>query len=211
MVFVPIAVYLASYLGWFATHDWNLNAWWQLQQQMASFSLNLRTPHPYASPPWAWPLMARPVAYYYQCVTTVAGRCTRSAEILGMGSPAIFWASLFALPYSLYAWIRKRDWKPGLIVVAFASQYFPWFATHRTAFLFYMTPITPFMVLAVTYGLRDLSEIRVGEERARAAVPIVVTCVAICFIVFVFFLPILTGRIIPEGQRVARMWFRSWT
>jgi dolichyl-phosphate-mannose--protein O-mannosyl transferase len=211
LAIVPMAVYLASYLGWFAQNDWNLGAWWKLQHQMATFSLTLRTPHPYASPPWAWPLMARPVAYYYQCVTTVGGQCTRSAEILGMGSPAIFWGSLFALPYALYAWIRKRDWRPGLIVVAFASQYFPWFATHRTSFLFYMTPITPFMVLAVTYGLRDLAEIRVGEERAKALMPIVALCATVCVVVFIFFLPILTGRIISEGQRVARMWFRSWT
>jgi len=211
LAIVPMAVYLASYLGWFSQHDWNLSAWWRLQQQMASFSLNLRTPHPYASPPWSWPLMARPVAYYYQCVKTVGGQCTRSAEILGMGSPAIFWASLFALPYALYAWIRKRDWRPGLIVVAFLSQWAPWFAAHRTSFLFYMTPITPFMVLAVTYGLRDLAEIRVGEERAKALMPIVALCVTVCVVVFIFFLPILTGRIISEGQRVARMWFRSWT
>jgi dolichyl-phosphate-mannose-protein mannosyltransferase len=211
MVFVPIAVYVASYAGWFAQNHWSLGGWWKLQQQMGSFSLTLRTPHPYASPPWAWPLMARPVAYYYECVTTVGGQCTRSAEILGMGSPAIFWASLFALPYALYAWIRKRDWRAGLITVAFASQYFPWFAAHRTSFLFYMTPITPFMVLAVAYGLRDLTEIRIGEERARAVVPVVVACTVICVAVFIFFLPVLTGRIIPEGQRVARMWFRSWT
>lgn len=211
LLFVPLAVYVASYAEWFAGHDWSLGQWWSLQHGMASFSLNLRSPHPYASPPWQWWIMARPVAYYYTCVSKSAGgACRTSAEVLGMGNPAIFWGSLVAIPWAFISWIRRRDWRAGLVVVAFALQYFPWYLTQRTSFLFYMTPVTPFMVLAVTYGVRDLAGVRMGRRRARSLVPAAALVVVVALVLFVFFLPILTGRVIPDGQRVARMWFPSW-
>src|SRR5205823_7165756 len=175
LVLVPVAVYLASYAKWFADHQWSLSQWVSLQHNMATFSLTLHSPHPYASRPWQWWLMERPVAYYYTCAVKAAnGSCVRSAEVLGMGSPAIFWGSLVAIPYVLFSWIRKRDWRAGLIWMAFAWQYFPWFLTTRTSFLFYMTPITPFMVLAMSYGLRDMAEVRVSEERHRPLVPVAI-------------------------------------
>jgi dolichyl-phosphate-mannose-protein mannosyltransferase len=209
--FLPVALYVASYVPWFAGHRWSISEWVSLQHGMASFSLTLHSPHPYASRPWQWWLMARPVAYYYACATKSAtGGCLTSAEVLGMGSPAIFWGSLFAIPWTLIAWRRRRDWRAGLIFTAFALQYFPWFLTSRTSFLFYMTPITPFMVLAVSYALRDMSEVRVGESGHRPLVPFVILAVLVCVGTFVFFLPILTGRVIPDGQRVLRMWFPSW-
>ena len=208
MVMLPLAVYLASYTPWFFRHGFVLGAWWRLQQSMAEYSIHLRSPHPYGSRAWTWLVMSRPVAYFYECAKT-ASPC-KPAEILGMGNPVIFWGSLVTVPYMMFRGIRRRDWRAGLIVVAFGFQYFPWFLAARTSFLFYMTPVTAFMVLGWVYILKDVSEARIGEEGRGVMAPIAGFIVFASVALFVFFLPILTGRRISMAAWHARIWFRSW-
>jgi dolichyl-phosphate-mannose--protein O-mannosyl transferase len=210
LVLLPLAVYVASYARWFADNGADLAGWWRLQKSMAEYSIHLRAKHPYASPAWSWVLMKRPVAYYYHCVRMKGPNCASPAEILGMGNPMIFWGTVFTLPYALFSWMRKRDWRAGLVVVSISIQYFPWFFAARTNFLFYMAPVTPFMVLAGVYALRDIAEARIGVERARALAPVAGLLVLITVGVFVFFLPVLTGRAISYTAWKARMWFPSW-
>jgi dolichyl-phosphate-mannose-protein mannosyltransferase len=126
-----------------------------------------------------------------------------------MGNPLVFWLSIPALVYAGYAWIRQRRWRAGLVVVAFACQYFPWFLAKRTSFLFYMTPITPFMVLALVYALRDLSKVRVGVQ-GRSLGWVAAGVVFLSVAMFAFFWPILTAMITSWGAWHIRMWMPSW-
>jgi dolichyl-phosphate-mannose-protein mannosyltransferase len=206
LVLVPLAVYLASYTRYFVEEGVNLFNWFEIQQNMAKFSIELRASHPYSSRPWSWPLLIRPVAYYYKG----GSNPLTSAEILGIGSPAIFWGFLLAVPWLVTDWIRRRDWRPGMIVIAFVSQYVPWFFAARTAFLFYMTPMTPFMVLGVTYGLREMWEARIGENQVRGLRPAVVLLVVAAVGMFVFFFPVLTGWKLSYDSWRLRMWFKTW-
>ena len=88
---IPLAVYLASWSGWFATgtgydrdyaqqHGVNipvispLYSLFEYHVQAISFGVGLKTPHPYQSQPWDWLLVTRPVAFFYECYTgPVAG------------------------------------------------------------------------------------------------------------------------------------------
>jgi len=207
---VPVAVYMASYAKWFVDHGLNLVGWWDLHRGMASYSIHLRAEHPYASPAWSWLILKRPVAYYYQCFRTGPSGCALPGEILGVGNPVIFWGSLLAVPYAVVSWIRRRDWRAGLIFLAFSVQYAPWFFAARTNFLFYLAPVTPFMVLAGTYALKDLSEVELGTTRVRALAPLAAFLLVVAVGLFVFFLPVLTGRPISQGQWKLRMWFPTW-
>jgi dolichyl-phosphate-mannose--protein O-mannosyl transferase len=210
LVILPLAVYVASYARWFVDHGMDIAGWGRLQKSMAEYSIHLRATHPYSSPAWSWVLMKRPVAYYYTCIRMKGPNCATPAEILGMGNPLIFWGTVFTFPYAVYSWIRKRDWRAGLIVVSISAQYFPWFFAARTNFLFYMAPITPFMVLAAVYALKDVSEVRIGAERAKVLAPVAAVAVLISVGIFAFFFPVLTGRAVSYTAWKARMWFPSW-
>ena len=210
LIAVPIAVYLASYARYWADNGTAIKAWWDNQVLMGSYSIHLRAGHPYASRPWKWILMWRPVAYYYQCTRTVNGACKGTSEVIGMGNPLIFWAAVLALPYAVVRWLRTHDWRAGLIFVAFASQWLPWFLASRTSFFFYMTPITPFLVLAVVYALRDMSAYRAGYDGARVLAPVAAAYVVLAVAAFAFFFPILNGRPISYQAWQIRVWFRSW-
>ncbi len=209
LVLLPIAVYLVSYARWFAD-NWSgmhtFTALWNVQKGMLDYSLQLRAKHPYSSKPWKWPLMLRPVSYYYKG-GTANGHAT-SAEILGMGNPFVFWLALAAVPFAAVGGLRRRDWRAGLVVTAYAFQYFPWYLAARTAFFFYIAPVTPFMVLALTYALRDMAETKLGGQRVLA--PLAGLAVVACVGSFFFFFPILVGSVIRYTSWRQRMWLPSW-
>jgi dolichyl-phosphate-mannose--protein O-mannosyl transferase len=210
LLVVPIVVYVASYLRWFTQNHWDISAWAHLQRGMADFSLGLRSPHPYASPAWKWILMIRPVAYFFQCPKKVGDNCITAQAITGMGNPFVFWLSVPAFVYAAWAWIRRLDWRAGLVVVAIGAQYFPWFLAKRTSFFFYMTPITPFLVLAVVYALRDIAAVRVGVEGRTSLAPVAWVAVFLSVAIFAFFWPVLTGAVTSWNAWHIRMWLPSW-
>jgi dolichyl-phosphate-mannose-protein mannosyltransferase len=209
---VPAVVYVASYAGWFARFGLDLGAWARLQDEMASYHLHLRVTdasgrpiHPYLSPAWTWILDRRPVLYFARYPSEGVRRV-----IYAMGNPAVFWGSLLAVPYALLAWARRRDWRAGFVAVSALALYLPWFAVSRPQFLFYMTPIVPALVLALTYGLRDLAEARLAGSQAHPWLPVAVGFVVLSVGLFAFFWPVLTARPIGQQAWELRSWFPTW-
>ncbi|HSR25307.1 MAG TPA: phospholipid carrier-dependent glycosyltransferase, partial [Candidatus Eisenbacteria bacterium] len=137
LVLVAAAVYLASWTGWFLAGDhaynrywakdnpgpsWLPSALWSLwhyHQEAYEFHKNLHSFHPYRSNPWGWLVLSRPVSYYYQGPGMGQMGCTVdrcSQAITALGTPAIWWASVLALPVLGYLWAARRDWRAGAIL-----------------------------------------------------------------------------------------------
>ena len=57
------------------------------------------------------------MAYDYQCPVKTGASCAKTMEILGMGHPLIFWASVLTIPYLAFVWARRHDWRAGLVFV----------------------------------------------------------------------------------------------
>jgi dolichyl-phosphate-mannose--protein O-mannosyl transferase len=209
---VPAVLYFVSYTGYFLHFGWDLRGWAELQGAIASFHADLPTvdasgqpTHPYLSPAWQWILLRRPV-YYYADYSTEGIR----QIIYANGNPAIFWGAILAIPYVTYTWWRKRDWRAGFVIFAIAGLYLPWFLVSRPQFLFYATPITPFLVLACVYAIRDLSELRVAGSRSRPYLPVAIGFVALSVMLFALFWPVLTGGPLTDAAFKLRYWFTTW-
>ena len=70
----------------------------------------METPtHPYYARPWKWILLLRPISFY------VKDYGTDTEQILAIGNPVIFWASVVAIPFVALAWRRLRDWRAGFL------------------------------------------------------------------------------------------------
>jgi dolichyl-phosphate-mannose--protein O-mannosyl transferase len=212
MLVVPAIVYVASYTGWFVHFGFDLRRWAELQSSMVDWHASLKEvdasgapTHAYQSDAWTWILLRRPV-YYYGNFTEGPIR----QVIYANGNPAIFWGSLLAIPYVAFRWWRARDWRSGFVVAAIAGLYLPWFLVDRPQFLFYATPITPFLVLACVYAIRDLSQMHVAGSRARPYLPIAVGFVVVSVLAFAWFWPVLTGAPLTEAGWKLRYWFTSW-
>ncbi len=217
-------VYVASWAGWFATDGgWRRTCGtaWQSQcgpvdgfikyhQEILHFHSTLQSGHTYKSTPWGWLLLARPVSYFYETPQT-----GYSQEILGIGTPAIWWASLFALGYSAWSWVSRRDWRAAAILVSFVAGYLPWFyysiTDHRTMFLFYALPMVPFMCLALTYCAGSvLGRQEDAPTRRRWAGPAIGGYLLLVAWNFWYLHPVLAAKVLPYQEWRDRMWFGSW-
>jgi dolichyl-phosphate-mannose-protein mannosyltransferase len=223
---LPLAVYMAIYLPWFHHFGWSFKDWWENQTAMLNYHRQLRTnaldpkthqytpTHPYYSRAWTWPFMLRPVNFFLRNLNPGI------RQILDIGNPAIFWGSVWALPFVAYMWRRRRDWRAGFIVVPAITLYAPWLLVTRPQFFFYVLPMTPFMVLGIVYLLRELSEATIVlhdpvtgdrvESTRHPYRPFVVAFVIVAVVLFLWFWPVLTAAPLTETMWRARVWFRGW-
>ncbi|MEP6973072.1 MAG: phospholipid carrier-dependent glycosyltransferase [Actinomycetota bacterium] len=223
---LPVGVYFLVYLPWFHHFGWSLKAWWENQTAMLAYHRGLKTTaldiathtytptHPYYSRAWTWLFMLRPVNFFTRDIGP------QIAQILAIGNPAIFWTSVWAIPFVALMWRRRGDWRAGFIVMAMLTQYLPWFLVTRPQFFFYVAPITPFMVLGITYVMRDLASATIvlrdpdsGEQvesTRHPYLPFVWGYVAIAVGLFLWFWPVLTANPISDKLWQARVWFRGW-
>jgi dolichyl-phosphate-mannose--protein O-mannosyl transferase len=156
-VLVPAALYFLSYAQYF-TSGHTLADWWELQRQAMYFSLHLKATHTYASAAPTWIVDYRPVWYYFDGTKTYRG-------VIAMGNPFLWWvATLGLLAAPILAILRRTTLLlPAAIIVV--VLYLPWFATTRTSFLYYMTPVAPFLaILAATTLLAFAGDARLPRR-----------------------------------------------
>ena len=232
---VPLAVYLVTWSGWFFTstgydRQWAaqnglhipvisaLASFVQYQKQMLQFHLGLTTHHPYQSQPWTWLVMSRPVAFFWQCPAGgTHGACasSKAQEVLAIGTPLIWWASIATLLVCVAWWLTRRDWRAGALLLAVAVGWLPWFwfalHDHRTEFFFYALEFEPFLILSITLCLGLI----IGPARASAMRRTVGAAVVGAYLLgvllnFAYLYPVLTAKIIPYSSWLSHMWYHGW-
>jgi dolichyl-phosphate-mannose-protein mannosyltransferase len=231
MVAVPALVYVVSYAGWFANFEHTrladepcpytqevcgrpvqriVRSWLGEQAEILRFHVNLEAEHPYRSLAVGWPVLERPVAYYYASCSDellAAGECEVAqgnvAEVLGIGNPPLWWLALLAYPGLLIFGVLRRQWAGFAIGVFLLGQYLPWLVASRPAFLFYMTPVVPFIALAVAYAAWQAAR----PPLLRWIPGMVAVVVAGGFI---FWYPVLAAVEIPREAWDLRILFSRW-
>jgi dolichyl-phosphate-mannose-protein mannosyltransferase len=207
LVVLPALVYAVCYLGrldgQLLALPWQRGAWLreliERQVYMYDYHSNLSETHAYQSPPWSWPLLKRPVSYFFE--VTGSGDY---AEVLATGSPLVWWSSLAALAVVALSWLQRRDPSraEGTILACFLWSYAPWFllAGDRSAvFVFYLLPAVPFMCLALGFVAVRLSQTSGGMAAVASF------CV-LAALLFAFYWPLMTGAPLPYEAWRQRIW-----
>lgn len=232
LVVAPVGAYLATWTGWFLGENsygrhWgetNHEYWSWLGSPLRSlihyhweawkFHVQLDSFHPYKSSPWSWLVDGRPLSYYYPSNPAPTGcgsnQCVR--EILAIGTPALWWAFIPALLWMIWWLVSRHDWRAGAVLMAFAAGWLVWLTnTDRTMFLFYMTPLVPFLVMGVTFVLGDVLG-RANASATRQAWGLAAVCgfVALVIVNFIWMHPLFTGGLLTYEEWRSRIWFQSW-
>lgn len=195
---VPAAVHLASYVPWLVAYPATATAarsdcppsagacdadlgdrlagLVRYHRDVADFHLTLEADHDYRASPTTWPVLARPVVYFYEACDVdgrdrdgrdcVVARPGTSAEVVALGNPATWWAALVLLPGVATA-VCRRDGAAGFVLVFLAAQFLPWLLVTRPAFSFYTVPMVPFLATAVAVAVVELGR---PSRRGAAAV-----------------------------------------
>jgi dolichyl-phosphate-mannose-protein mannosyltransferase len=201
LVLVPVGVYVASYAGAFLTGTLNPVTWWEDQVRVLLFHTRLDAAHPYASSAVSWLVVQRPIAYFYEQVPvpTDTGPVDGVAEVLALGHPLVFLAITPAAVWAALTWIRRRDHALGAVLLTAAALWLPWTLQDRPMFIFYMTPVVPFVALLQGAALSRLS------HRHPAGAALTVVLLAATLALFWFHWPVLTGQPIPYDQWTTRV------
>jgi dolichyl-phosphate-mannose--protein O-mannosyl transferase len=196
-VAVPAVVYVASYAGHFA-HGLSPVEWLQMQRRMVDYHKGFRIDHPRDSSAVSWLVMQRPVSY----------GSTRSdghiAIDMALGNFVLWWSFLASLPLLIGVWWRSRDRTVELVLLAWATLHLFWFVILRPGFLYYLTPMVPFMAIGVTWACRWLA------LRWRVARPLAPTIALAAVVVFALYLPVWTYQSISLDRFHDLMLFDGW-
>ncbi len=235
LVAVPVLVYLGSWWAWFASetgierHSADatgpfgaipgaLASLWHYTGAVLSFHSELSTPadapHPWESKPWTWPMGLRPMLYYYASGDGAPGcgapDCVGAVMLIG--TPVLWFPALLVLAWAIWRVISRHDWRYGAVLVAYGAGVLPWFVNlDRQMYYFYVTPVAPFLVIAVTLVLGEiLGPARAGPERRSTGLLVVALYVGAVVANFIWLWPILVGSSITPELWDAELWLPSW-
>lgn len=106
--------------------------------------------HPYSSKWYTWPLLLRPVWYFWKDPGPAPGMVV---GIWGSGNPAVWWAAVPALLFASWHAVRERRMALGFVVAGWVIHLAPWVGIGRTLFLYHYLPSLLFAFLALAWLL----------------------------------------------------------
>jgi dolichyl-phosphate-mannose--protein O-mannosyl transferase len=239
LVVLSALVYVASWSGWLATSGGYDRQWGDehptatsvrllgpdlaslLKYQRDIYGFHTGTfinsaEHSYRADPAGWLVVARPIGIdAVNGITPGTDGCAGPDNcirvIIGIGTPLLWWAAVFALVAAVLLWVGGRDWRFGIPVVGVLSAWLPWFSQDsRPLFFFYAIAIIPFSVMAVALCLGRILGPRTGGDQRMIGAIISGAFVALVAANFAYLYPILTDELLPYPAWLSRMWFRSW-
>ncbi|MHC2999491.1 dolichyl-phosphate-mannose-protein mannosyltransferase [Microbacterium sp. HJ5] len=238
VLLVPVAVlvYIASWSGWLltdggydrhsadaspATGLWSwvplaLQSLWIDHTTMFGAASRITSGHSYASPAWQWPLLIRPTnIYYHHDALGVDGCATGngcSTAIASIPNPLIWYAGVAAVIYLAYRFVIARDWRYAFVLTGIAVTYVPWlFYPERTIFQFYTVLTLPFMLLALTFALRDIAGPRHADAYRRlTGQRLVLVFLAVALALSAFWYPVVSAMQVPYDFYRLHIWLPTW-
>lgn len=206
-----------------------------LHRQMLDYHLHLgqsqtdgKPVHPYCSAWWTWPLLLRPMSYYYQSVKTTTPEIVYALH--GMGNPLLWWLSSLAVLVLAGLWVRwclgpnaRRGaaatvpWGPLYILLGYGANYLPWSAVGRCTFIYHYMLASIFSFLALAW-LVDWSlsqpelnwQSRSLVRHNRQLWVVGVTVIGAVVLALLFWLPVFLGLPLTYEAFRLRMWLTSW-
>ncbi|MDT8759496.1 phospholipid carrier-dependent glycosyltransferase [Sphingomonas psychrotolerans] len=197
---VSIFTYFLTFLpAFFYQHDpLTLPGLISLQREMYALQTQVLAKHTYQSDWWSWPLMIRPIWYFYEWDEGA------QRGVLLIGNPVIMWGGLLAVLACLWAGLRDKAVRPlGVALLWIASLAIYVVIPKSIGFYYYyhLSAIFLCLALAVAFDHFDRGRGKGREEWfAFAAV-----------IAFAYFYPILAASPLANEQGFTHwMWFNSW-
>lgn len=238
VLLVPVAfvVYLASWTGWLVTDGgydrhaadaspatglfgWvplSLQSLWKYHQTIYGSMTGMTSPHSYMSPAWQWPLLWRPTSMYAGATENGQSGCQGANGCLdilySMPNPLLWYAAVAAIVFLVYRFVLVRDWRYAVVLVAIGATWLPWLAfPERTVFQFYTIAMWPFMLIALTFALREIAgPAHAGVARRTAGQRVVVVFLVAVAVLSAFWYPLWSATQVPYDFYRLHNWLQGW-
>ena len=122
-ILMPLVIYIMSYIPWMLVPGGNhgLSIFYKNSLSMFNYHANLVDSHPYQSAWWEWPIMVKPMAFYFGSDLDP----NMASKIFTMGNPAIWWTGILVFGIlTVFALSKvKKHFVPVFAVSAIAFVY----------------------------------------------------------------------------------------
>lgn len=197
---VAMAVYFLTFLPAFLYHRDAMTAGGLLPFQVEMYRLQTQVlpHHIYQSRWWSWPLILRPIWYFYQN----ADGAMRG--VFMAGNPVVLWGGLAAVVACLWSWWRDRDVRMAFVALLWAASWLVWAITPKSLgffYYYYLPSIFLCVALAAAFGRYARGRLAHADE----------AFLVLAFGVAVYFFPIVSAAALPNARAFEHwMWFASW-
>lgn len=219
---IPLAIYWLIWLPHLKLVDTSFvgihQMLWQAHQKIGTQA------HPYCSAWHTWPLMLRPVAYFYRQVgefppSDIGGAVANAVYVVqGLGNPILWWFSTAVMVTwagrGLSRWrqgARAEKGRGGLDGVAvfclvnYGANWLPWMLVSRCTFLYHYMGALVFSCGGLAWLLTCwLTQSRPGFRRPALLL------LGLMLLGFLFWLPIYLGLPLSPRALGWRWWLKSW-
>lgn len=199
----PIVIFLSAHIFIPFLRDRTLADVWKIWSFHMGYNVGMKQEHGYSSVWWQWPLMFRPIWFYFKAQDWG----TPAAVVRGIfciGNPAIFWLIPVAVGNLVWRFFKEKSRVCGLVLLGFFSHWLPFAFSSRLQFFHYFYIAMPFVVMAV--ALLVIQVWRTGKM-GRGIVLVYLILVAG---MFVFWYPLLIGLPVSGEFYGKHIWFNSW-
>ena len=197
---VSIAVYFLTFLPafFYAEGRLTLDQLLPLQLDMYAAQTQVLAPHNYQSDWWSWPLMLRPVWFFYEWDDGA------QRGVVLLGNPVIMWGGLVAVAACFYAWFRDKAIKPLAMALLWTASLGIYIVIPKSlGFYYYYHASAIFLCLALAAAFHHFDR---GRKRGREE-----WFLAVALLVFVYFYPIISAAPLRDATRFNYwMWFDNW-
>ena len=214
-ILVPVAIYLLSYIPYFAyAHKEGFMDYLSMviraQESMFNYHSKpgLGMDHPFYSPWYEWPLIKRSM-YYASASFTPEGS---SYAIFCFGNPAVWILGLLGVAATAGVWAQRhfyrvqddpdrllhcsgRSWSiaPAFALIGLLAQFLPWVLVPRGTYIYHYFASIPFLILSTVLLLHWLS-----ERWPRAGRCVLIAYLLVCLVFFIGFYPYASGVLAPN-------------
>lgn len=195
-VFLPVFFLLVpflTYVFWLVplikwqgtwTATWDKVVWWH--KSVLGYHENLTATHPYGSKWWQWPLLLKPVLFFWEAEGN--GRRVINAT----GNVVLWWSGFVAVFAGFVSMLKKFNPKVLWLAVSVLVFWLPWAFISRVSFNYHYFSSFFFEILLLSIALVFL----VKQEKYKA---FVYSFLILATIGFVILYPTVTGLLIPNS------------
>lgn len=185
--------------------------------------------HPACSWWFTWPLLIKPIAYWYEKSGSVA------YTVNNLGNPVLWWlssAATFLLCLEkilgIAAAIRVR-WNglgaaslnanslntnslntnslSAYLLISYAANWLPWMIVERCTFIYLYMPAAVFSFMMLAWLLSEWLYSSTSSSQARTIALAMLGAIALAFF---FWLPLMLGSPLTLDQLQTRWWLKTW-
>ncbi len=233
-ILIPAFTYSAL---WWPHLHWSKEHFITLHQRLLTFHLNLAaSSHPACSRWYSWPLLIKPIAYWYEKNGSWA------YTVNNLGNPALWWissaaiavlalAAIISITKAVVVSVKNAFSRHSLsdtsrnalfnapnggagnrtlctyLLISYATNWLPWMMVSRCTFIYLYMPAVIFSFMTLAWLLSEWLYSPVNRPWVKAASWIILGAIALSFL---FWLPLSLGLPLTSPSLNWRWWLRSW-